>query len=78
MGVRTDLPKVGLRFAHRRIIEADSRAPMLFVVSAVRRGVVYYRPVDGGVSFKADPDYFWSQAVGKIESAEETAPVPSA
>jgi hypothetical protein len=40
-------PAKGFRFFHSRIIDADNR-PMLYVVTKVARGAVYYRPVDGG------------------------------
>lgn len=39
----------GFRFHHSRVIEADG-SPMLYEVTKIARGTVYYRPVDGGGS----------------------------
>lgn len=50
-------PKPGDRFAHARFINAD-KSPMVFVVTAVRRGVVYYRPEGGGSPFKESVEQF--------------------
>ena len=40
-------PKKGVRFFHARIIDEDG-SPMLFVVTKIARGTIYYRPVSGG------------------------------
>ncbi len=38
----------GLRFRHARLLAADYSTPLGCVVTAVRQGNVYYRPVEGG------------------------------
>lgn len=40
------VPKIGMQFLHARVINPDDRTPMLFRVTAIRHGSVYYRPVD--------------------------------
>jgi hypothetical protein len=38
----------GTRFRHARLLDADYSTPLECVVTAVRQGDVYYRPVEGG------------------------------
>jgi hypothetical protein len=46
--LRLTAPAVGLRFRHARLLAADYSTPLECVVTAVRQGDVYYRPVEGG------------------------------
>jgi hypothetical protein len=40
-------PTKGLRFHHARALDENNQ-PMVYVVTKIARGTVYYRPVDGG------------------------------
>lgn len=51
------IPRPGLRFFHRRVLDADNK-PMEYSVTRVANGVVYYAPVDGGKSEKTGVDEF--------------------
>lgn len=42
--------KVGDRFLHARLLRDDYRTPQECRITAIRQGVVYYKPVDGGGS----------------------------
>jgi hypothetical protein len=46
--LRLTAPPVGTRFRHARLLDADYSTPLECVVTAVRQGDVYYRPVEGG------------------------------
>jgi hypothetical protein len=46
--ISSSLVKRGLQFQHARVIDPDTREPLLYVVTRVASGVVYYRPVTGG------------------------------
>jgi hypothetical protein len=39
-------PKRGMTFLHARAVDPDTRQPMLYRITYVRDGYVYYRPVD--------------------------------
>ena len=41
-------PKRGLEFLHRRIIYPDTKTPARMIVTAIRKGGVYYRFLGGG------------------------------
>jgi hypothetical protein len=41
-------PKRGVMFLHRRIIYPDTKTPAKMIVTAVRKGCVYYRFFGGG------------------------------
>lgn len=43
-------PKVGFRFFHKRVLNPDLKTPMEFVVTRIAKGIIYYRPVNGGGS----------------------------
>lgn len=43
-------PKVGFRFFHKRVLNPDLKTPMEFVITRIVKGIVYYRPVNGGGS----------------------------
>lgn len=42
-------PTKGLCFRHSRVLDANNK-PMAYVVTKVAKGVVYYKPLDGGRS----------------------------
>jgi hypothetical protein len=42
-------PTIGLIFAHRRIINED-KTPMLYQVTRISEGVIFFRPLDKGHS----------------------------
>jgi hypothetical protein len=56
-------PKAGFRFLHRHYLAADCKAPAEFEVTAVRRGFVYYRPVDGGAPLCCPIEDFYTRYV---------------
>lgn len=62
--------KVGTTFEHKSFINAD-RTPMVFRVTAVRQGVIYYKPVDGGSSLYAEPGYFNSKVCGQLRDRSD-------
>jgi hypothetical protein len=41
-------PTVGLIFAHRRIFNEDVTIPVLYQVTQILDGVVFYRPLETG------------------------------
>lgn len=47
---RTTRIKHGTRFYHTRLLAEDYKSPALCEITRVAQGVVYYRPVAGGVS----------------------------
>jgi hypothetical protein len=51
-------PKRGLRFFHAHFLNEERDGPMEFVVTRVARGVVYYRPADGGSPMKCGLEEF--------------------
>lgn len=51
-------PRRGLRFVHARMLDAATGRPLELVVTAVRRGVVYYRGADGCGSWRCDVERF--------------------
>lgn len=38
-------PRRGLRFLHSTWLNVEDHTPMTFEVSAIRKGLVYYRPI---------------------------------
>lgn len=51
-------PTRGHEFVHARVMDAERR-PMRYRVTRVARGVVYYRPVDGGGCECSPIEDFW-------------------
>jgi len=51
------LPKIGLIFTHAFWLDADNRH-LRMRVTKIAKGVVYYRPVDGGNSSYCDIQSF--------------------
>jgi hypothetical protein len=41
--------KIGAQFKHRRVLDQNN-LPMVYRVTRMMRGYVYYKPVDGGKS----------------------------
>jgi hypothetical protein len=41
-------PTIGLIFAHRRIFNEDVTIPVLYQVTQISDGIVFYRPLDTG------------------------------
>lgn len=70
----------GDRFEHRRYLRPDENSPLVCVVTAVRQGVIYYRPDygvhDDGTPWLGSPSYFpadqESRYVGKVQVAAST------
>ena len=56
--------KVGMRFEHGRFQNIDG-SPAAFRVTAIRKGVIFYRGLDGSGSYFAEPDYFWRVVFGR-------------
>lgn len=50
-------PVVGMFFPHRRVIEED-KTPMVYKVTRIAQGWVYYRPATGGHSEKTPVEDF--------------------
>lgn len=40
-----NIPRRGLRFLHSKWLNAEDHSPMMFEVTMVRRGLVYYRAI---------------------------------
>ena len=56
----------GMRFLHSRIIN-EQRQPAEYVVTAVRRGTVYYKQPDEGKAHQcADLKYFTDHVVKEV------------
>ena len=39
------IPRIGLRFLHRRVVDSNGK-PATYVVTAIRQGVVWYKQPD--------------------------------
>lgn len=44
------IPTVGMKFEHARVLIPDKSKAQTYVVTAIREGCVYYKPIDGGKS----------------------------
>ncbi len=58
--------KRGLRFEHQHFLDDTLKRPMIHVVTRVARGLVYYRPADGGSCSFRDVKGFLKHAMGKV------------
>ena len=53
----------GMKFLHKRVIDATTKRPMLYEVTRLANGGVYYRPVDGGKSEYCEIETFEPRVV---------------
>lgn len=58
-------PKVGARFLHRRVLGADNK-PALYIVTAIRRGVVYYKQPDETKARECVPLGEWPKVCAEL------------
>jgi hypothetical protein len=56
-------PTIGLKFQHRRVLDAANR-PAIYVVTAIRKGVIYYKqPQEQKAKECCELDY-WPRVFG--------------
>lgn len=64
-------PKVGMKFAHARVLNSD-KSPMTYEVTRIVKGAVFYKPIDGGHSEYTDIGKFHKIVKHKIDETWKT------
>lgn len=60
------VPRNGFRFLHRHWLTEDRQGHAEYVVTAVRRGAVHYRPAAGGAGLYCPVGAFWDSVLEPV------------